>query len=119
MQGLAEKSIDHTSVFECHLIYYSVTINLFMKKYTHFLVLFLSMFFYCNTEAQIISEAVLQRPWKAQWITAPGASPMNQWIAGYDASLKEYGVYKFRKNFQLETKPTSFVIHVSADNRYK
>lgn len=90
-----------------------------MKKYIRFIALFLSMFFYRSSQAQTISEAVLQRPWKAQWITAPGAGSMNQWIAAYDASLKEYGVYKFRKSFELAAKPTSFIVHVSADNRYK
>ncbi len=45
--------------------------------------------------------------WTANWITCP------------DAPLKEYGVYCFRKSFQLPASPTSFVVHISADNRYK
>ncbi|MCU0356320.1 MAG: alpha-L-rhamnosidase N-terminal domain-containing protein, partial [Cyclobacteriaceae bacterium] len=58
------------------------------------------------------------KPWKAQWITGPG-SALNLWSGVYPNELKEYAVFKFRKNFSLEAKPASFVIHVSADNRYK
>ena len=90
-----------------------------MKKCPRLIGLFLSLFFCCSSKAQNISEAVLQQQWKAKWITAPGTSPMNQWIAPYDAALKEYGVYKFRKSFELAARPASFIIHVSADNRYK
>jgi alpha-L-rhamnosidase len=59
--------------------------------------------------AQQLSADLLQKPWKAQWITG----------AVSEQSNKEYGVYKFRKTITLTTKPASFVIHVSADNRYK
>ena len=88
-----------------------------MKKYL--IILAVLLFFYCSSQAQTISEAVLQNPWKAQWITAPGIGATNQWVAAYDAALKDYGVYKFRKNFQLPAKPSTFIVHVSADNRYK
>lgn len=47
------------------------------------------------------------RPWNAEWIAAPN-------ISG-----SEYGIYYFRKNIDLKTKPSSFIVHVSADNRYK
>ncbi|MFX0555413.1 alpha-L-rhamnosidase C-terminal domain-containing protein [Maribacter sp. CXY002] len=56
--------------------------------------------------------------WNAQWITGPG-TPINSWTASRDASLKEYGVFKFRKKLELEKKPSSFVVLVSGDNRYK
>lgn len=88
-----------------------------MKKYS--IILAVLLFFYCSSQAQTISEAVLQNPWKAQWITAPGIGATNQWVAAYDAALKDYGVYKFRKNFHLPAKPSTFIVHVSADNRYK
>lgn len=58
-------------------------------------------------DAQTISKDILTKRWAANWITAPGASP------------KDYGVYHFRKTFLLAGKADSFVIHVSADNRYK
>ena len=41
------------------------------------------------------------------------------WIAPPDVSLQEYGVYHFRKNFSLNQVPANFLVHVSADNRYK
>lgn len=43
--------------------------------------------------------------WDAQWISPQGTP--NQ------------GVYHFRKSFNLGAKPTKFIIHVSADNRYQ
>src|SRR6185503_7143006 len=45
--------------------------------------------------------------WDASWIAAPGDDG------------REYGVYDFRKSIELTAKPDSFIIHVSADNRYK
>ena len=45
--------------------------------------------------------------WAAQWIDAPGASP-------YD-----YGVYHFRRTFELASKPDHFTVYVSGDNRYQ
>ncbi len=47
------------------------------------------------------------RFWSAQWIDVPGASPHG------------YGVYHFRKTFDLPAKPSTFLIDVSADNRYQ
>lgn len=58
------------------------------------------------------------KSWSAQWVTFPG-QPLNLWSGIFPNEVKEYGVYKFRKTFNLTTKPTSFVVHVSADNRYK
>jgi hypothetical protein len=56
---------------------------------------------------QPIADDILHKKWEAFWIAAPGAP------------LHDYGVYHFRKSFSLEQKPSSFIIHVSADNRYK
>ena len=68
--------------------------------------------------AQQIRAELLQKPWKAQWITGPGR-PINRFNAVSDLTLREYSVFKFRKIIELTGKPASFVIHVSADNRYK
>ena len=46
-------------------------------------------------------------PWVGKWIGFPGADPGG------------YGVYVFRKTFELSSKPVSFPVQVSADNRYK
>lgn len=57
--------------------------------------------------AQAIHPDILQKKWKAFWISVPGEPEKN------------YGVYKFRKTITLAEKPHSFTVHVSADNRYK
>lgn len=49
----------------------------------------------------------LKHTWKAAWIKHP------------TEPLSEYGVYHFRKTFELKEKPEKFIIHVSADNRYR
>ena len=48
-----------------------------------------------------------RKEWNAGWIAAPN-DPGNH-----------YGVYYFRKTISLPVKPARFIIHVSADNRYK
>jgi len=61
----------------------------------------------CFLQAQTIHSERLNKPWNAFWISVPNESP------------KDYGVYLFRKNVEFSTKPDSFIIHVSGDNRYK
>lgn len=61
----------------------------------------------CSVTAQRIDPSILQKQWKALWIAVPGEQPGG------------YGVYLFRKNIDLPSKPGTFIIHVSADNRYK
>ncbi|MDN3582613.1 alpha-L-rhamnosidase C-terminal domain-containing protein [Mucilaginibacter flavus] len=57
--------------------------------------------------AQSASIPPMQRQWNSAWIGAQGDNG------------KIYGVYYFRKNIDLATKPASFIVHLSADNRYK
>ncbi len=54
-----------------------------------------------------INPKLLNETWSAKWITCP------------EISGKEYGVYLFRKSFQFASVPHQFIVHVSADNRYK
>jgi alpha-L-rhamnosidase len=54
-----------------------------------------------------INPSLLKQRWPAKWITHP------------TASTKDYGVFHFRKKIVLPQKPASFIIHVSADNRYR
>ena len=54
-----------------------------------------------------IDAELLTAPWPAQWIAHPAAPG--------DA----FGVFHFRRTFDLSEKPGSFVVHTSADNRYK
>jgi hypothetical protein len=58
-------------------------------------------------QAAEINPDLLCKPWAAKWISYPGNS---SW---------DYGVYLFRKEVQIGTKPDKFIVHVSADNRYK
>ncbi|WP_025414468.1 family 78 glycoside hydrolase catalytic domain [Gemmatirosa kalamazoonensis] len=41
------------------------------------------------------------------------------WIADPDAPGDVYGVYHFRRALDLRAAPSRFVVHVSADNRYR
>lgn len=50
--------------------------------------------------------AFAQGRWTAQWIAVPDSPPSG------------YGVYHFRRTFDLTSKPASFPIRVTADNRY-
>ncbi len=59
------------------------------------------------SRAQKIDSTILYRPWKASWVEVP------------DEPSNKYGVYLFRKSIIFNNRPESFVIHVSADNRYK
>ncbi len=52
-------------------------------------------------------EQVVRVVWTAQWISVPGVSG------------QEYGVYHFRRVFDLPAKPDRFIVYVSADNRYQ
>ena len=45
--------------------------------------------------------------WTARWISVPGAPAF------------DYGVYHFRRTFDLTEKPQTFLVQVTADNRYQ
>ncbi|CCH51631.1 alpha-L-rhamnosidase [Fibrisoma limi BUZ 3] len=45
--------------------------------------------------------------WTARWLMHP------------TTPARQYGVYHFRKAIDLKQKPAHFVVHVSADNRYR
>jgi alpha-L-rhamnosidase len=54
-----------------------------------------------------INPDLLNGRWNAQWITHP------------TESLLDYGVFHFRKDFELKEQPKEFIINISADNRYR
>lgn len=62
---------------------------------------------FCQAQTNLINPRLLTHAWSSQWITCPGVAQ------------REYGVYHFRKNFTLSNVPSAFIIHVSADNRYR
>lgn len=68
--------------------------------------LILSVSFSC-THAQPPASNNGYRSWDAQWITVPNENPT------------AYGVYFFRRTVELNAKPSTYVVHVSGDNRYK
>jgi alpha-L-rhamnosidase len=72
-----------------------------MKLLTSIIILVTLLF--CKTG----HAAPLPVTWNASWIAAPGDDG------------REYGVYYFRKQLELAARPAVFIIHVSADNRYK
>lgn len=53
------------------------------------------------------SHPVITRVWTARWIDVAGAPK------------QDYGVYHFRRTFDLPSKPDRFVVYVSGDNRYQ
>ncbi|MDR1624847.1 MAG: alpha-L-rhamnosidase N-terminal domain-containing protein [Tannerellaceae bacterium] len=72
-------------------------------------VLLMALLFLSGNSVQATErmQSLLTDEWKARWITLPGAEPNG------------YGVYYFRKSFDLNTIPGSFPVLLSADNRYK
>lgn len=54
-----------------------------------------------------INPSLLNSRWKAQWIAHP------------TESIIDYGVFNFRKSVDLKEVPKEFIIHISADNRYR
>ncbi len=59
------------------------------------------------THPQSINPQLLTQQWQAQWIAAPGLEK------------GELNVSHYRRRFNLEALPAAFVIHISADTRYK
>jgi alpha-L-rhamnosidase len=80
-----------------------------MKLYFKILLLVLYLVSTKLSAQQVteINPELLCKPWAAKWISFP------------DNSNSQYGVYLFRKEILINTKPDKFIIHVSADNRYK
>ncbi|MBB5394106.1 alpha-L-rhamnosidase C-terminal domain-containing protein [Mucilaginibacter sp. AK015] len=76
-----------------------------MKCFFTVLLLLLSLVDY--TDAQTADTKIAKSGWNAQWIGAQGDNGSS------------YGVFYFRKSFSVGVKPSSFIVHVSADNRYK
>ena len=59
------------------------------------------------SQLNVINKDLLNGGWNANWIGCPGVP------------AKAYGVYHFRKKLNLESVPSKFIVHVSADNRYQ
>lgn len=77
-----------------------------MKKILSGVLFFVSVACF-SQDLNRVNPSLLNEYWNASWITCPGAAP------------RDYGVYHFRKNMKVAQKPASFIVNVSADNRYR
>lgn len=89
------------------IINYSV--RLIMNQRYKCCLLFLQLFWLTLLNAQDIPVPanLLNRKWSSNWISYPGTAQ------------REYGVYHFRKSFTVTKITGSFIIHITADNRYR
>jgi alpha-L-rhamnosidase len=60
-----------------------------------------------SSESQQVSPRLLNQSWHSEWIACAGSPG------------REFGVYRFRKAFELTAVPSHFVVHASGDNRYE
>lgn len=74
-----------------------------MKKAFYFFAICIAL----QTVVCAQEQDLQHQPWKASWIAVP------------NSSANDYGVYLFRKTVALNSKPEKFLVHLSADNRYK
>ena len=74
---------------------------------TTMIIVFLSLCKFSTAQTIEINPELLTDRWQAWWIAAP------------DIQRDSYGVYHFRKKITLDNIPHKFIVHVSADNRYK
>ena len=82
--------------------------NSLKKMITNCTVIFILFFLIiCQVQSQTVNPELLKHRWKASW------------ISGNNASLKAYGVYLYRKSVSIAEQPKTFIIHISADNKYK
>ncbi|ARK11631.1 family 78 glycoside hydrolase catalytic domain [Fibrivirga algicola] len=73
--------------------------------------------FACVTlHAQTVYQPAQQAAPLSKWQTTTWEA---KWLVHPTASARQYGVYHFRKSFSLPQKPGRFIVHVSADNRYR
>ncbi len=70
-------------------------------------IAFLFLFLLDNVSSQTINPELHTRMWAAKWIAAKGLKK------------GELNVSHYRKTFDLAQEPASFVVHISADTRYK
>ncbi len=81
-------------------------------KYFFFVLLLASSSLYAQESKVKINHqgkefTQLKHAWTAQWITHP-----------FESTL-DYGVFLFRRSFNIDKKPEKYIVHVSADNHYK
>ena len=70
-------------------------------------------------KAFILAIAALAGTTEAQEATVFADAPPANWIAPSKVSGDSFTVFHARRTFALDKAPTRFVVHVSADNRYR
>ncbi|MBO0931415.1 alpha-L-rhamnosidase-related protein [Fibrella aquatilis] len=60
-----------------------------------------------STQPALVANRWQNSLWEAKWLVHP------------TTSARAYGVYHFRKTISVTQKPARFMVHVSADNRYR
>lgn len=78
-----------------------------MQKAFAFLAVVTGIFFINRVYGQFSVVRSTESSWKAKWIAASNDDG------------QQYGIYYFRKSIDVAVKPDSFIVYVSADNRYK
>lgn len=83
--------------------------SILVSMKTHLLILYvcLSVCSIFPLRATDVNPDLLHKPWKASWISVPGET------------RGQYGVYEFQKEIVLKEVPDTYILHLSADNRYK
>jgi hypothetical protein len=74
---------------------------------TRFLFLLLAISVSALAQTSPTSSVWTSQYWPSRWILHP------------TAPARQYGIFHFRKAIELAQKPAHFVVHVSADNRYR
>ena len=74
-----------------------------------FIVTLLSSTFQGWAQNIKIADEVLSHEWNSKWITHTEGL----------YSLKTSGLFLFRKNIVVQSLPKEYIVHISADNRYK
>ncbi len=77
-----------------------------MQKLSILIFLVLPVFYGQSQHLVSPDKHISATRWQARWITSK-------------ENPNHFGVYHFRKSFSLAKKPASFIIHISADNRYR
>lgn len=78
-----------------------------MRSLLIFISVYLLIIQDLSAQTEAVNPQLLKGYWPSSWISCP------------DAPQRDYGVYHFRKSFELIGKPDRFVVHVTADNRYR
>jgi hypothetical protein len=78
-----------------------------MKRLPWYASLLLLVTLQLSAQDLPVNPELLKGPWKSSWISVQ------------QGPQRDYGVCHFRKTIELVNKPEKYIIHVSADNRYR